>query len=472
VAADILNILVVDDEADIREILCDLIQSWGHRCRVAADGIAALELQEQDPADLVLSDIQMPRMDGMSLLRHLVRSHPATRVMLFTGYGTIESAVEAIRLGAHGYIQKPIDYRQLQQELQALAEERRLTAQGGELMRQMLAHSSQGTPNSQNPRMNAIYQLAIRRIADSGASVLITGETGTGKELLAELIHHASNRRSGPLVKVNLAALPEGLIESELFGHVPGAFTGADRERKGRFADAHGGTMMLDEIGELRPGLQAKLLRVLQEREFEALGSNKVQKVDFRLISATHRDLRADITTGRFRTDLFFRLNVIEIHLPPLRERLEDMEELVDGLVARISARRRCPPARPTAGFLDLLRAHSWPGNIRELENLIERLLVTGVGVGGELTPELLPADFGGRHPEEPADLGQRLRLLTLEQARDLVERELLELVVREESGNVSSCARRLDIARKNLLTKFRKYGIDPAHYRLGRAAT
>jgi DNA-binding NtrC family response regulator len=461
-----LNILVVDDEADIREILLDLIHSWGHRCRTAADGVEALALQEEEPADLVLSDIQMPNMDGMSLLRALVANHPATRVMLFTGYGTIASAVEAIRLGAHGYIQKPIDYRQLQQELQALAEERRLTTQGGELLRQLLAHSAQSEPVSRNPRMQAIYQLTIRRIADSGASVLITGETGTGKELLAELIHRASSRREGPLVRVNLAALPEGLIESELFGHVPGAFTGAHKERKGRFAEAHGGTMLLDEIGELHPALQAKLLRVLQEREFEALGSNTVQKVDFRLISATNRDLRAEIAAGRFRTDLFFRLNVIEIHLPPLRERLEDLEELVAGLVARISARRKVAPARATPAFLDLLRAHSWPGNIRELENLVERLLVTGGGQAGELTPEMLPGDFGGRHPEQPADLGRRLRLLTLEQARDLVERELLELVLEEEAGNVSACSRRLDIARKNLLQKLRKFGIDPAIYR------
>lgn len=204
-----LNILVVDDEPDIREILLDLIRGWGYRCRTAADGLQALAMQEEDPADLVLSDIMMPNMDGMSLLRELVKRHPGTRVMLFTGYGTIASAVEAIRLGAHGYIQKPIDYPRLQQELLALAEERRLTRQGGELLRQFLANSSQAAPSSRNPRMQAIYQLTLQRIADSGASVLITGETGTGKELLAELIHHASSRRESPLVKVNLAALPE-----------------------------------------------------------------------------------------------------------------------------------------------------------------------------------------------------------------------------------------------------------------------
>ncbi|MCA9782173.1 MAG: sigma-54-dependent Fis family transcriptional regulator [Candidatus Delongbacteria bacterium] len=463
-ATDPLNILVVDDEADIREILLDLIQSWGHRCRIAADGVEALSLLEDDPADVVLSDIQMPRMDGMSLLRELVRSHPAMRVMLFTGYGTIESAIEAIRLGAHGYIQKPIDYRQLQKELESLSEERQLTRHGGELLRQMLNHSRRVEPASRNARMQSIYQLTIRRIADSGASVLITGETGTGKELLAELIHHFSSRRHAPLVKVNLAALPDSLIESELFGHVPGAFTGATHERHGRFADANGGTILLDEIGEMRLGLQSKLLRVLQEREFEALGSNRVQKVDFRLISSTNRDLRQEVAAGRFRTDLFFRLNVIEIHLPPLRERLEDLEELVDGLIDRISTRRNCAPARTTTAFLARLKEHDWPGNIRELENLIERLLVSGAGP--ELTPDSLPAGFGDSPLNPPQSLGVRLRTLTLNEARDLVERELLALAIREEAGNVSSCARRLDIARKNLLQKFRKHGIDPALFR------
>ncbi len=459
-----LRVLVVDDEKDILSISGELIRGWGHECRTASDGMEALSILRSEEIDLILSDIYMPHMDGMQLLREVHRHFPLVRIMLFTGFGTVDSAVEAMKLGAHGYIEKPLDYGQLRKELEALQREQSLTRQGGELLRRMLSPDSGRA--SRNPRMQAIYELTVRRIADSGASVLLSGESGTGKELLADLIHHHSSRRKHPLVKVNIAALPPNLIESELFGHVEGAFTGAGREREGRFAQAHGGTILLDEIGEMDLDLQAKLLRVLQEREFSALGSNRLEKADFRLVSATNRDLKEEVEAGRFRRDLYFRLNVIEIRLPPLRDRLEDLPDLVRGLSARIAGARGLDPPRVEEDFLDALRHHDWPGNIRELENLVENLLVLNGQEG--LQRRYLPASFIEQDSKSPS-LSRDLMKMTLQEARDAVERQLLDETLRREQGNVSACARRLDIARKNLLAKLKKHGLKAEEYRPSR---
>jgi DNA-binding NtrC family response regulator len=293
----------------------------------------------------------------------------------------------------------------------------------------------------------------------------VTGESGTGKELMAALIHRFSPRRDGPFVKVSAAAIPETLLESELFGHVKGAFTGADRDRRGRVAEADGGTFFLDEIGELRPALQAKLLRMLQEREFEPVGSARSCRVDIRLISATNRDLPAAIAAGDFRPDLFYRLNVLEIHLPPLRERREDIPELVDFILARLCRRQGRPVPQAEGAFLAHLAELDWPGNIRELENLLERCLLADPGERLDLGH--LPDDY--RHPDRRrAGLAQGADLarLTLDEARERFEGELLAQVLEEEGGNVSATARRLDIARKNLQLKLKRHGLDPARYR------
>lgn len=459
-----LSILVVDDERVVREVVSELLVEAGHRVRQAMDGREALQLLDEAPAQLVLSDIRMPRMDGLQLLDAVLAQHPGTRVMLFTGYGSIPDAVAAMRKGALGYITKPVDFPRLLADIQVLAQDLHLSSRGGQLMTEMLRRLQQGLPASRNRRMNNLLQLTINRIADSDASVLVTGESGTGKELMASLIHHFSPRRVGPFIRVSAAAIPATLLESELFGHVRGAFTGADRDRKGRVAEAEGGTLFLDEIGELRPELQAKLLRVLQEREFEPVGSSRTRKVNIRLISATNRNLSKAMADGEFRQDLYYRLNVLELHLPPLRERREDLPELVDFILARHCQRLRRELPRVDEELLEHLANLDWPGNIRELENLLERcLLHVGDSLGlAQLPPEYRRTGAEAPHPPWGADLAG----LTLEEARERFEQDLLARVLEEEDGNVSACSRRLGIARKNLQAKLKRLGLEPSQFR------
>jgi two-component system, NtrC family, response regulator HydG len=463
-----LNILVVDDERPVREVVGDLLRELGHQVVLAEDGREALRLLDEEAFHLVLSDIRMPRMDGLQLLDTVIDRHPGTRILLFTGFGSIQDAVAAMKRGAMGYITKPVDFPQLIRDIEQLARDLRLSSSGGQLMTEMLRRFQHGLPASRNRRMNNLVQLTISRIADSEASVLVTGESGTGKELMAALIHRFSPRRDGPFVKVSAAAIPETLLESELFGHVRGAFTGAIRDRRGRLAEADGGTLFLDEIGELRPGLQAKLLRVLQEREFEPVGSTRTCRVNLRLISATNRDLPSAIAAGAFRPDLFYRLNVLCIHLPPLRERREDLPELVDFILGRLCRRGGRTVPQPTEEFLERLLRLEWPGNIRELENLLERCLLLCRGERLDLAD--LPEDYREGGGARPVTLGldAQLAQLTLDEARERFERDFLARVAEEEGGNVSACARRLGIARKNLQLKLKRHGLDPDQFRRG----
>jgi DNA-binding NtrC family response regulator len=461
-----LQILVVDDERSVRDVTGDLLRAHGHQVATAADGREALRLLDEEPFHLVLSDIRMPRMDGLQLLEAVIARHPGTRVLLFTGYGNIPDAVAAIKRGAVGYITKPVDFPRLLREIDQLARDHHLASSGGQLMTEMLRRFQHGLPASRNRRMNNLVQLTISRIAEAEASVLVTGESGTGKELMAALIHRFSPRSAGPFVRVSVAAIPESLLESELFGHVKGAFTGALRDRRGRVAEAEGGTLFLDEIGEIRPALQAKLLRVLQEREFEPVGSTRSCRVNLRLISATNRDLPAELAAGRFRPDLYYRLNVLHIHLPPLRERREDLPELVDFILERRCRRAGRPVPRPTAALLEHFAGRPWPGNIRELENTLERCLLTCAGA--ELDLRHLPDDERQHAAQAAPAPGARLAALTLDEAREHFEREFLRVVVAEERGNVSACSRRLGIARKNLQNKLKRLGIAPAAFRRG----
>ncbi|MFA7331592.1 MAG: sigma-54 dependent transcriptional regulator [Candidatus Delongbacteria bacterium] len=464
-----LSILVVDDERAVREVVGDLLREMGHVVVLAGDGEEALRKLDEQDFQLVLSDVRMPRLDGLQLLDAVIERHPGTRILLFTGYGTIQDAVAAIKRGAMGYITKPVDFPALMEEITRLAHDLSLTSSGAQLMNEMLRRHQEGLPLSRNRRMNNLVQLTVSRIAESQASVLITGESGTGKELMAALIHRFSPRRDGPFVKLSAAAIPESLLESELFGHVKGAFTGAVRDRRGRVAEADGGTLFLDEIGEIRPALQAKLLRVLQEREFEPVGSTRTCRVDLRLITATNRDLPAEIAAGNFRPDLYYRLNVLDIHLPPLRERREDLPELVDFILERLCRRAERPLPRPTEALLARLAELDWPGNIRELENVLERCLL--LGRDEELDLSHLPEEYrqnarpGRVVPGSLASLAQ----LTLDEAREHFEHELLLQVLEEECGNVSACARRLGIARKNLQIKLKRLGIEALGFRAGR---
>ena len=468
-----MRILVVDDEPAIRQVVSELLQQLGHQVDTACDGREALALLEAHHHQLVLSDIQMPRMNGMQLLEHVSKHHPATRVLLITGYGTIDSAVSAMRMGALGYITKPVDFRALGREIEQFSQDLELQNSGGQLLREMLARFERGEPASRNPRMRNLMQLTITRIAETNSSVLITGESGTGKELMAALIHSFSLRRNGPFIKVNAAALPDSLLESELFGHVRGAFTGAMEDRQGRFTAAAGGTLFLDEIGETSLAMQGKLLRVIQEREFEALGSNQTQKADVRLICATNRDLSEARERGEFRQDLYYRINVLEIHLPPLRERMEDIPELTRYVVARLARKLDRPAPEVHESFVSRLMQHDWPGNIRELENVLERCMLLA-GNTRELQQVHLPAELRNasgsilpvaKASGESAD-AVVAKGVTLEEAKDKFEYTLLKQVLVEEQGNVSACARRLGLARKNLQAKLKKYSIDAAEWR------
>ncbi|MEO8483401.1 MAG: sigma-54 dependent transcriptional regulator [Acidobacteriota bacterium] len=373
------RILIVDDDAAIRQMLVRALAPAGYELDQANDGAEAVRCLESRQYDVVITDLRMSGSDGLDVLRKALASDPAPAVILMSGHGTIDVAVDAIKLGAFDFVQKPFAIEQIRLRLERALEFRRLKYQVAYLNRtQPDIHSFDriiGSTGSLKPLL-----AMVRKVARSNSTVLVQGETGTGKELIASAIHHNSDRSGRLLVKVNCAALHENLLESELFGHEKGAFTGADRQRIGRFEHADGGTLFLDEIGDMSPSTQAKILRVLQEREFERLGGVKTVKVDVRILAATHRDLAAMVKAGTFRADLFYRLNVVSIEVPPLRFRKEDIPALVATLLARLSGelKRSIDGIKPDA--LAMLMQHDWPGNIRELENVIERATLLADG--------------------------------------------------------------------------------------------
>jgi DNA-binding NtrC family response regulator len=465
-----MNVLIVDDEYDLRDIVTSLVSELGYTCKSANDGYQAVKMLEKEHFHLVLSDIHMPRMNGMELLDRVIVDFPGTRILLFTGYGSISNAVDAIKKGAIGYITKPINFDVLTKQLKNLAEELNLSSTGGQLMTEMFRRFQSGLPASKNKKMNHLIQLTINRLAAADTTVMIGGETGTGKELTAALLHNFSPRSNEPFVKINSSAIPDTLLESELFGHAKGAFTGASVERKGKIAVAEGGTLFLDEIAEISLQMQAKLLRVLQEREYEALGSNRTRKANIRLITATNHNLKAEVDAGRFRRDLYYRLNVIEIILPPLRERMEDLPELIEFTLGRLSAKMARPQPGVTLEFLASLEKYHWPGNIRELENLLERCMLTVRGEmidENDLPPEFAQNGSGQSSLMQSTSNSPGLAGLTLEEARGSFERQFLHQVLQEEEGNVSASSRRLGIARKNLQQKLKKFGMEAATYKL-----
>jgi two-component system response regulator FlrC len=357
------SVLVVEDDAPLREALCETLGYHGYRVLEAGDGATALQLVESEPVGLVVSDVRMEPMDGYTLLQVLRRRHPAVPVLLMTAYGSVEQAVAAIRAGAVDYLTKPFDESLLLEKI-----ERHLPA------------SDEGPLGfvCEDPLTRRIAELA-GRVARTEATVLITGESGTGKEVIARFIHRRSPRRDGPFVAVNCAAIPENMLEAMLFGYEKGAFTGAYQAHPGKFEQAEGGTLLLDEIGEMDLGLQAKLLRVLQEREVERLGGRKTIAVDVRVLATTNRDLAAEVRAGRFREDLFYRLNVFPIRMPPLSSRPGDIIALAERAVRRFADAGRPPPTLAETARTRLLE-HRWPGNVRELENVIQRALILSCG--------------------------------------------------------------------------------------------
>jgi DNA-binding NtrC family response regulator len=369
------RILIVDDEANARAALAEILREDGYTTETAADGFKALGKLEEFGPDVVLTDLKMPGLDGIGLMEKAQASHTTATFVVMTAFGTISSAVEAVKKGAYNYLTKPLDFQVLSVVVERAVERARLLQENSRLRQKLRERNAFGHVIAAHPSMVELLRM-VEQVAPSRASVLIVGETGTGKELIAEMIHGASPRAKAPLVRLNCAALSESLLESELFGHEKGAFTGAVGRREGRFEQANGGTLFLDEVSEIPLSTQVKLLRFLQERSFERVGGNESLKVDVRVIAATNRDLRQRIAEGLFREDLYYRLNVVTLEIPPLRQRASDIAELATFFLKRYAEEN----GKRVEGFTDealaSLAAHGWPGNVRELENAIERAVV------------------------------------------------------------------------------------------------
>jgi DNA-binding NtrC family response regulator len=368
------KILIVDDQEMMRDSLAATLARDGHEITAAGDGAAAVQRLSSGRFDLLISDLKMPKMTGIELLAEAKKLRPEMPVVLMTAFATVQTAVEAMKLGAYDYIQKPFDGEEIKLLVERTLEHSRLVKENAALRRMNEANGPR--PLIGGGATMADVKQKIELVAKSNATVLINGESGTGKEMVARAIHHASERKERPMLAVNCAALSENLLESELFGHERGAFTGADKLRRGRFELADGGTLLLDEISEIAPALQAKLLRVLQESSFERVGSSITQQVDVRVVATTNRDLGKEVTEGRFRQDLFYRLNVVPIELPPLRDRLEDVPELVRHFLHSIAKRESRAFRHIEPEAVRLLQKYQWPGNVRELQNIIERASV------------------------------------------------------------------------------------------------
>ena len=448
--AEPFRILVVDDEAAQRELLGGFLKKQGFEIVLAESGKKALERYRDEHFDLILTDQKMADVGGLDLLKALKAINPEAAVILMTAYGTIETAVSAVKLGAADYLTKPLNLDELLYRIQQVKERSRLVAENRELREAMQAHCRIEGIVGDSGRMMELLSL-VRRVAPSEATVLIRGESGTGKELIAKAIHYASPRAAAPLVKVNCAALPETLLESELFGHEKGAFTGAAARRKGRFEAADGGTLFLDEIGDLPLPLQAKLLRVLQEKEFERVGSSVPLRVDVRILAATHRDLEALVKAGRFRDDLYYRLNVVTVVLPPLRERRQDLPLLMDHFLKFFAGKDRKMVRGFTPEARDALLRYDYPGNVRELENIVERAVVlTRDEVIGRADLPLLVRETG---EEESAQK-------SLPAAVEGVERRMIADALARADGVQTRAAELLGVSERALRYKLKKYGL------------
>jgi two-component system NtrC family response regulator len=447
------RIVVIDDEVNAAAALQTLLGQDGYEVERAHDGRSGLQLVERHDPDLVLTDLRMPGMDGLELLERIKALRPEAMVIVMTAYGTVKTAVKAMKLGAEDYLGKPIDVEELEVVLERALERRKLVAETRSL-RERLEHKYKlDNLVGESPAILQVFK-TIRQVAGSAASVLLLGESGTGKELFAQALHQTSPRHNRPFVRVACAALPETLLESELFGHEKGSFTGAIATRAGRFETADGGTLFLDEIGDISPTVQVKLLRFLEEREFERVGGNKTFKVDVRIVAATHRDLKKKLEDGSFREDLYYRLNVIEIQIPPLRERPGDIALLAHHFLRKYAEQNSKPVPEIGDEVLALLRAYPWPGNVRELENAMERAVVLSDG------PVLLRAHFptvrAELAPPAPQDAPLAVRLPGSSLAD--IEREAILRTLASVGGSTSKAAAVLEISARKIQYKLKEY--------------
>ena len=453
------TILVADDDASIRSLLKQLLSDEGYSVVEATTGTEVVEKVKDTNPDLVIMDVRMPELDGIEALSKLKVSSPKTSVLIMTAFGSSNNAIRAMELGAFDYITKPFELDKISHTVRRVIEYRDLTSEVQVLRDEIssLVQTERIVGNS--PAMQEVYK-TVGKVAKADATVLTTGESGTGKELVAEALHYNSNRRSGPIVKVSCAALPETLLEAELFGHEKGSFTGAMTQRRGRFEMADKGTIFLDEIGEMSLPMQTKLLRVLQERKIERVGSSLPIKVDIRIICATNKDLQRQVEQQRFRDDLFYRLNVINIHMPPLRDRKEDIPALVEHFLAKHRYSATAQPAAISEEALKRLMEYDWPGNVRELENVVERAVV--LSRGQIITSRELPfGDHEGDGHEEEGGDEVSVEKSFFKKSVAQFEKDLIMKALRDATGNRSKAAEMLGIYRRLLYAKIKEYGLE-----------
>jgi two-component system response regulator PilR (NtrC family) len=450
-----IRVLVVDDEQSMRDLLAIMLRQAGYQVTLADGGETAIEALKAESFDLIVTDLRMRKVDGLAVLRAAREFSPRTVVLVVTAYASTETAVEAMKLGAYDYVTKPFKLDELKVTVANALERRRLQEENLELKRQL--HRERGFDNFVGRSRKILDVLeTIRKTADSGSTVMITGESGTGKELVAQALHWESSRRNGPFVSVNCGAVPEALMESELFGHVKGAFTGAVASTEGLFAAADGGTLFLDEITEIPQTVQVKLLRAIQERQIRRVGDTRDVKIDVRLIAASNRDLGRAVSDGLLREDLFYRLNVIPLHLPPLRDRREDIPPLVAHFIKKLSKEVGRTVRGVTPEALAVLEQYHWPGNIRELENVVERAIV--LGSSEMLEPEALPANL--RRPRDRQDVPLELPAegIDLEAMLDEIEHRYMQLALERVGGVQTRAAELLRVSFRQFRYKLQKF--------------